>query len=83
MALTFTKQYIIKHIFHVSMNDSLLKSLWSCPIQNESDTCYLIIKMKNDHRSINSASTQSNIHKLPTHTLNLDPPIRPSLTSLI
>ena len=83
MKLIFTKQYIIKHIFHVSMNGSLLKSLWSCPVLNELDICYLIIKMKNDHRSINSSSTQSNIHKLPTHTLNLDPPIRTSLTSLI
>lgn len=40
-------------------------------------------EMKNDLESINSTSTQSNIHNLPTRTLNLDPPIKPSLTSLI
>lgn len=40
-------------------------------------------EMKNDLGSIKSASTQANIPNLPSHTLNPDPPIQPSLTSLI
>lgn len=86
----YPKLYIIEHILCVSRNVPrwihLMVSLSHyshLPFCKNQILSTSLSEMKNDLGSINCTSTQSNIHNLPTHTLNLDPPIKLSLTSCI